>query len=105
MYILLELLLYPQYSLVVMKHLIIVVLVHVVKGHQYSTYTVPSQIQRWSLESTLDLDSDKFRFFNHRDELDSAVYRQFNSKLQIMARCAMMRAGTWDACYIAIVQS
>ncbi len=51
----------------------IVVMVHVVKGRLYSAYTVPPQSQRWSLRPTLDLDSDKFRCFNHRDEFDSAV--------------------------------
>jgi hypothetical protein len=51
----------------------IVVMVHVVKGRQYGAYTVAPQSQRWSLRPTLDLDSDKFRCFNHRDELDSAV--------------------------------
>ena len=29
---------------------------------------------RWRLRSTLNLDSDKFRCFNHRDELDNTVF-------------------------------
>jgi hypothetical protein len=49
----------------------IVVMAHVVKDRQ-CRMLVP-QSQRRSLRPTLDLDSDKFRCFNHRDELDSAV--------------------------------
>ena len=34
----------------------------------------PQKSWRWRLRSTLNLDSDKFRCFNHRDELDSTVF-------------------------------
>jgi hypothetical protein len=48
----------------------IVVMVHVVKGRQYSAYTVPhAGSSIWSLRSV----TIKFQCFNHRDELDSAV--------------------------------
>ena len=34
----------------------------------------PQKSSRWRLRSTLNLDSDKFRCFNHRDEFDSTVF-------------------------------
>ena len=34
----------------------------------------PQKSWRWRLRSTLNLDSDKFRCFNHRDELDNTVF-------------------------------
>ena len=34
----------------------------------------PQKSWRWRQRSTLNLDSDKFRCFNHRDELDSTVF-------------------------------
>ena len=34
----------------------------------------PQKSWRWRLRSTVNLDSDKFRCFNHRDELDSTVF-------------------------------
>ena len=34
----------------------------------------PQKSWRWRLRSTLKLDSDKFRCFNHRDELDNTVF-------------------------------
>ena len=40
----------------------------------------PQKSWRWRLRSTLNLESDKFRCFNHRDELDSTV---FLSNLQV----------------------
>ena len=36
----------------------------------------PQKSWRWRLRSTLNLDSDKFRCFNHRDELDNTVFLQ-----------------------------
>jgi hypothetical protein len=38
--------------------------VNVAKGRQYSVYTVAPQSQRWSLGSTLDLDSDYWGYNN-----------------------------------------
>ena len=34
----------------------------------------PQKSWRWRLRSTLNLDSDKFRCFNHRDEFDNTVF-------------------------------
>ena len=34
----------------------------------------PQKSWRWRLRSTLNLDSDKFQCFNHRDELDNTVF-------------------------------
>ena len=34
----------------------------------------PQKSSRWRLRSTLNLDSDKFRCFNHRDEFDNTVF-------------------------------
>ena len=34
----------------------------------------PQKSWRWRLRSTLNLGSDRFRCFNHRDELDSTVF-------------------------------
>ena len=34
----------------------------------------PQKSWRWCLRSTLNLDSDKFRCFNHRDKLDNTVF-------------------------------
>ena len=34
----------------------------------------PQKSWSWRLRSTLNLDSDKFRCFNHRDELDNTVF-------------------------------
>ena len=34
----------------------------------------PQKSWRWRLRSTLNLDSDNFRCFNHRDELESTVF-------------------------------
>ena len=57
------------------------------KGRHYSGYTVYIR----SLRVALDLDSDKFRSFNHREKLDSAVQFQFGP----VARCL------WCVLYIA----
>ena len=56
----------------------------------------PQKSWRWRLRSTLNLDSDKFRCFNHRDELDSTVF------LQVGHAAAVSRgpAPCDDACYI-----
>ena len=73
-------------------------MLHMVKGRQYSEYCLQAilmpapQSQRWSL--TLDLDSDKFRCFNHRRR---AQKRSTASKFQTdsgMAYCMH------DVCYI-----
>jgi hypothetical protein len=49
--------------------------------------------QRWSLRSTLDLDNAKFRCFNHRDELNSAVQLpNFRSVGRGTLRYAALRA-------------
>ena len=50
-----------------------VLTVHVVKGRQYSAHIQLPQSQRWSLRPTLDLESDKSRCFNHRDELSNSA--------------------------------
>jgi hypothetical protein len=53
-------------------------MVHVVKGRHYCTHTVTCykctspQSLRWSMRLTLDLDSDNYQCFNHRNELESA---------------------------------
>jgi hypothetical protein len=52
-------------------------MVHVVQGHQYtSAYTVYGAsiaAEVPILRPILNLDSDKFQYFNHRDELDNTV--------------------------------
>jgi hypothetical protein len=50
-----------------------VLMVHVVKGRQYSARIRLPQSQRWSLRPILDLESDKSRCRSHSDELNSAV--------------------------------
>ena len=51
--------------------------------------TLDAPIVEIESETTLDLESDKTRCFNHRDELDSAVQLlKFRS------------VGSWTACYI-----
>ena len=56
----------------------------VVKGRLYSVYIHRlhsiAKNRRWSLRSTLDLDSDKSLCFNHRDKLDSTTVQLPNFK-------------------------
>ena len=57
------------------------------------------QLQRWSLRQVLDLDSEKFRCFNYRDELESTAF-----KLQIGRGIAWLHAcmhGAWYVLHIA----
>jgi hypothetical protein len=48
-------------------------MMHVIKVVNMLVHIQSMARQRWSLRPTLDLDSDNFRRFNHRDELDSAL--------------------------------
>ena len=57
----------------------IVVTVHVIKGREYSTYIVYIDAGSSITEmETLDVNSNKFWCFNHRDELDSIA--QYSSR-------------------------
>ena len=63
----------------------------------------PQKSWRWRLRSTLNLDSDKFRCFNHRDELDNTV---FLSELQVGHAAAVARGPApcgSDACYMCYI--
>jgi hypothetical protein len=52
-----------------------------VQGRQYCEYIVYIDALRWSLRTTLGLDSDKSQCFNHRDKLIRQSSTAF--KLQI----------------------
>ena len=55
---------------------------HVVKDRQYSVYT--QQCQRWSLKPTLDLNSDRSQYFNHRDNLTAQYSFQTSDSAYVM---------------------
>ena len=60
----------------------------------------PQKSWRWRLRSTLNLDSDKFRCFNHRDELNNTV---FLPKFRLVTLHAVTLGPApcgSDACYI-----
>ena len=52
----------------------------------------PQKSWRWCLRSTLNLDSDKFRCFNHRDELDNTVFLPKFRLVTLLQSRAVMRA-------------
>ena len=60
----------------------------------------PQKSWRWRLRSTLNLDSDKFRCFNYRDELDCTVFLP-NFRLVTLLQLPRGPAPCdSDACYI-----
>ena len=60
----------------------------------------PQKSWRWRLRSTLNLDSDKFRCFNYRDELDCTVFLP-NFRLVTLLQSPRGPAPCdSDACYI-----
>ena len=60
----------------------------------------PQKSWRWRLRSTLNLGSDRFRCFNHRDELDSTVFLP-NFRLVALLQSPRGPAPCDnDACYI-----
>ena len=60
----------------------------------------PQKSWRWRQRSTLNLDSDKFRCFNYRDELDSTVFLP-NFRLVTLLQSPRGPAPCdSDACYI-----
>jgi hypothetical protein len=63
-----------MYTFLILDHIpssCIVIMMHVVKGRQYSACIVHASMKWTDLRPTLDLSSDKSRLFNHRVELDS----------------------------------
>jgi hypothetical protein len=68
-----------------------VIMVHVVNDCQHSML-IHAQSRRWSLRTTLDLESDKSRCFNHRDGVDSN-----DSAVQLPK---FRSVGSWTVCYI-----
>jgi hypothetical protein len=89
----------PVYSCVA------VVMVHVIKGHQYSAYTVPhagaSVVEMESETDSQPRYSDKFPCFNCRDELNSAV--QFPNLISVVdtALCISYITGARAECNIS----
>jgi hypothetical protein len=63
-----------RYSYQTLDHIpssCIVVMVHMVNGHQYSARRYTIYMDAACLKPTLSLDSDRFRCFKHSDELNS----------------------------------
>ena len=75
-------------------------MVHMVKGRQYSAYTVQAtlmmvpQSQRWSLRPTFDLDNDKFQL----QETNSTALYSFQTS-------GWLWHGTQRVCYINIAKA